>query len=245
MNDTIYLSVILPVYNEEKLIRNTLNEVESYLNSQNYTYEIIAVNDGSFDGTLKILDDFAGNTDNLKIVNNPGNRGKGYSVRSGMLAASGKYRLFMDADNSTDIKEVKKFIEALERGSDAAIGDRALAGSVITLNQPVYKKILGKIGNIFIRSLTIQGIKDTQCGFKCFTEELVRDIFPVLEIDRWAFDVEILALSLKRGYGIKSIPIAWKNRIESKVKLIDYLLTFADLIKIKINLLTNKYERAK
>lgn len=245
MNDNIYLSVILPAYNEEKLIRSTLNEVGGYLSAQNYTSEIIVVNDGSFDGTAKILDDIIQNTKKVKVINNPENRGKGYSVRRGMLEADGKYRLFMDADNSTDIKEIKRFLEAFEGGVDAVIGDRTLENSVILLHQPVYKKILGNIGNIFIRSFTVPGIKDTQCGFKCFTGKLVRDVFPVLRIDRWAFDVEILALALKRGYRIKNIPVVWKNRSESKVKVIDYFLTFADLVKIKINLLTNKYERAK
>ncbi|MFA6097815.1 MAG: dolichyl-phosphate beta-glucosyltransferase [Candidatus Paceibacterota bacterium] len=245
MNDDLYLSVILPAYNEEKLIRSTLNEVCGYLSAQNYTSEIIIVNDGSVDGTAKILDDIVRNAKNMKVINNPENRGKGYSVRRGMLEAGGKYRLFMDADNSTDIKEIKKFLELLEGGVDAVIGDRTLENSVILLHQPTYKKILGNIGNVFIRSLTVPGIKDTQCGFKCFTGKLVRDVFPVLGIDRWAFDVEILALALKRGYRIKNIPVVWKNRSESKVKVIDYVLTFADLVRIKINLLTNKYERAK
>lgn len=241
----IYLSVILPAYNEEKLIRSTVFEVEKYLKLQDYIFEVIVVNDGSSDGTADILNDICNKIEHFKIINNPENRGKGYSVRRGMLAASGKYRLFMDADNSTEIKEVNKFLEALEGGIGAAIGDRTLENSAILIRQPAYKKILGNIGNVFIRSLTVPGIKDTQCGFKCFTGKLVYDIFPYLEIDRWAFDVEILALALKRGYKIKTIPIAWKNRKESKVKLIDYFLTFADLVKIKINLLTNKYERAK
>lgn len=243
--DEIYLSVVLPVYNEEKLIRSTIFEVEKYLKAQDYTFEIIVVNDGSSDGTAKILNDICMEIKHVKIINNAGNRGKGYSVRQGMLAASGKYRLFMDADNSTDIKEVKKFMEALEGGVDAAIGDRTLSSSVILQHQPLYKKILGNIGNFFIRLLTIPGIRDTQCGFKCFSGKLVLDIFPDLEINRWAFDVEILALALRRGYKIKTIPIVWKNRNESKVRVIDYIFTFTDLVRIKINLLTNKYERAK
>lgn len=243
--DEIYLSVVLPVYNEERLIRSTILEVEKYLKAQDYTFEIIAVNDGSSDGTLKMLDDICTEIEFLKIINNSENRGKGYSVRQGMLAASGKYRLFMDADNSTDIKEVKKFLEALEGGIGAAIGDRTLSSSVILQHQPVYKKILGNVGNVLIRLLTVPGIKDTQCGFKCFSDKLVLDIFPDLEIDRWAFDVEILALALRRRYRIKTIPIVWKNRSESKVRAVDYIFTLKDLIRIKINLLTNKYERAK
>jgi len=245
MDNDVYLSVVLPVYNEERLIRSTIFEVEKYLKEQDYTYEIIAVNDGSSDGTARILNNICSEIEYVKIINNAENRGKGNSVRKGMLAATGKYRLFMDADNSTSITEVKKFLEALEGGVGAAIGDRTLSNSVILQHQPVYKKILGNIGNFFIRALTIPGIKDTQCGFKCFTHQLVSDIFPDLGIDRWAFDVEILALALKRGYRIKTIPIVWKNRSESRVKVIDYFFTFTDLIKIKINLLTNKYERAK
>jgi len=245
MHKNPYLSVIVPVYNEEKLISSTLVDIDGYLKTQAYEYEIIAVNDGSSDGTEKVLNVLEIEMKNIKIISNSANRGKGYSVRKGMLSASGEYRLFTDADNSTDIREVKKFLEILDSGIDVAIGDRTLANSVISIRQPAYKKILGNIGNIFIRLLTIPDIKDTQCGFKCFSRRFVENVFPDLKIDRWAFDVEILALALKRGYKIKTIPIVWKNRSESRVKIVDYLFTLADIAKIKINLLTNKYERPK
>lgn len=245
MENEIYISVVLPIYNEEKLLKNTLFDVDNYLKKQTFTYEIVAVDDGSMDGTAEILKNLLSEIKSLKIISNDCNRGKGYSVRRGILASKGNLRLFMDADNSTRITEIGKFINVIKNGADAAIGDRTLSESFIVVHQPTYKKIFGNLGNILIRAFAVPGIRDTQCGFKCFAKDFVEGIFPLLEIDRWAFDVEILALAKKRGYKIQVIPVVWKNRKESKVKIGDYFKTLLDLVKIKINLLTNKYERAK
>lgn len=245
MNEKIYLSVILPVYNEEKLIESTLFGVAEYLKAQNYRYEIIAIDDGSTDNTKSILTGLQNKIENLRTIFDDNNFGKGFVVRRALLAARGKFRLFMDSDNSTDISEVKKFLEVMEKEADVAIGDRTLASSIILKHQATYKKILGNIGNLFVRALIIPDIKDTQCGFKCFKEEVVEDIFPMLEINRWAFDMEILSLASKCGYKIKTIPVIWKDRRESRVKILDYLFTLLDLFKIKINIITNKYERGK
>lgn len=240
MND-IYLSIIIPAFNEEKLIKSTLESIDEFILKQNYNCEIIVVDDGSEDKTFSITKSLENKIENLTILKNDKNLGKGYSVRKGMLAAKGKFRLFMDADNSTNIDQIINFISYLEKGYEAVIGERSLKKSIILINQPVYKQILGNIGNIFIKALTVSGIDDTQCGFKCFSDKFVENVFPRLMIDGWGFDIEILAVAEKLGCKIKSVPVVWENRKNSKVNLKDYLFTLMELLKIKINLLTKKY----
>jgi dolichyl-phosphate beta-glucosyltransferase len=245
MSKEIYLSVIMPAYNEEKLIKSTLIEVDDFLSKQGYNYEIIVVDDGSKDGTSNILNNLQPTIKNLFVLKNDFNRGKGYSVKNGMLAAKGKFRLFMDADNSTTIDQISNFMLRLRNGYDIVIGDRSLGKSVILVNQPIYKQVLGNIGNIFIKILTIAEIKDTQCGFKVFSEKSAKDIFSKLTINRWGFDIEALAIAKKLGYRIQSVPVIWKNRSETKVRTRDYILTFKDLLKIKLNLIRKKYDDQK
>lgn len=242
MNREIYLSVIIPAYNEEKSIQSTLLKVDDFLCGQKYGYEIIVIDDGSKDETYKIVRNIENRVRNLTVLKNKKNLGKGYSVRKGMLAAKGKFRLFMDADNSTSINQIKNFIPFLEEGYEAVIGDRSLRESVILKNQPAYKQILGNIGNIFVKVLTVSGINDTQCGFKCFSDRFVEKVFPGLVINRWGFDMEILAIADKFGYRIKTVPIVWKNGGKSNVHPKDYFFTLLELFKIKINIIRKKYE---
>ncbi len=238
----IYLSVIIPTYNEEKLIGSTLIDINKYFCNKKYNYEIIVADDGSNDGTVNIVENARKSVNNLTIAQNDKNHGKGYAVRRAMLFANGKFRLFMDADNSTDIEQIENFIPYLEKGYDVAIGDRQLSESKIIKHQSIYKEFLGRFGNKAVKLLLVSEINDTQCGFKCFTSDFVNDIFPRLTIDRWGFDIEILALANKFGYKIKSVSVVWKNREESKLKILDYILTLKELIQIKINLITKKYE---
>jgi len=242
MSNEIYLSVIMPAYNEEKLIKNTLVEVDGFLSKQGYNYEIIVIDDGSVDETFSILKKLEASLGNLKIIKNDENRGKGYSIAKGMLFAKGKFRLFMDADNSTTIDQISNFMPHLENGYDIAMGDRALKESEIKKSQSLYKKLLGDFGNILIQFIAVSGISDTQCGFKIFSEKSARDIFSKLTIDRWGFDIEILAIAKKMGYKIKAVPVIWKNREETKVRARDYIFTLKELFKIKINLIRKKYD---
>lgn len=232
----------MPAYNEEKLIKNTLVEVDGFLSKQGYNYEIIVIDDGSEDRTFDILNNLQSIIRNLSILKNDKNRGKGYSVKKGMLAAKGKFRLFMDADNSTTIDQISNFMPYLENGYDIAMGDRALKESEIKKSQSLYKKLLGDFGNILIQFIAVSGISDTQCGFKIFSEKSARDIFSKLTIDRWGFDIEILAIAKKMGYKIKAVPVIWKNREETKVRARDYIFTLKELFKIKINLIRKKYD---
>lgn len=243
MEKEIYLSVIIPVYNEEKTIKDTLLDVNNFFANKNYNGELIIVDDGSIDDTVAIAGKLKSIIKNLVILENEKNYGKGYSVKRGILEAKGKYRLFMDADNATRIEQVDSFISFLENGFDIVIGDRSREESRIEKHQPFHRETLGKVGNILIRMLALSGIKDTQCGFKCFSDKFAKDIFPRLTINRWGFDVEILVLAKKFGYKIKSASIVWEDKKDSGVCLKDYILTLADLFKIKINLITKKYDK--
>jgi len=243
MKDEIYLSVIIPVYNEEKIIKKTLLDVNDFFAVQKYSGEIIVVDDGSRDKTIAIIEELKTIVKNLVILKNDKNRGKGYSVKEGMLAAKGKFRLFMDADNSTSIDQVKNFLPFLKNEYDIVIGNRGLRKSQIKKRQSFYKEILGNIGNILIRILAVPNINDTQCGFKCFSAEFVENVFPKLKINRWGFDIEILVLANKFNYKIKTVPIIWENRKESGVFLKDYFFTLFELSKIKINLLRKIYDK--
>ncbi len=243
MKEERYLSGMIPAYNEEKAIKNTLLEINSFFANKNYNGEIIVVDDGSCDNTVAVAKKLKSIIKNLTVLKNKKNCGKGYSVKRGVLAANGKYRLFMDADNSTKIKQVDGFISFLENGYDIVIGNRDIKESRIEKHQSFYKEILGDLGNVFIRLFAVPGISDTQCGFKCFSGKFAEDVFPRLTVSRWGFDVEVLALANKFGYKIKSAPIIWKNKEDSNVRLKDYILTLIDLFRIKINLITKKYDK--
>jgi dolichyl-phosphate beta-glucosyltransferase len=237
----MYLSIVIPAYNEEKRIKNTLLEVNRFLTTQDYPYEIIVADDGSKDGTVELVNNLKEKVKNLRVIDNKKNHGKGYVVRQGIMEAKGKYRLFMDADNATSVDQVKNLLPFFQEGYDVVIGNRDLKESEIKKHQSRFKEILGDIGNILIQILAVPGIKDTQCGFKCFSAKFVEEVFPKLKVDRWGFDIEILALARKFGYKIKTVPVVWINDEESKVSMSGYINTLKELFQIKWNLIIGKY----
>lgn len=243
MSSKPYLSVIIPAYNEEKRIAATLFDVGRYLSQQSYSYEIIVVSDGSTDGTVEIVESLKSQIENLKLIDNQQNHGKGYVVKQGILEAQGKYRLFMDADNSTSIDHLEKFWPEINSGFDIVIGSIEIKGAKIQETAAWYRRFLGKIAKYIIRIVAgLWQIHDTQRGFKLFIEKAVKEIFPKQTLMRWGFDFEILALAKKLGFKIKEVPVDWKNPGESKVKLSSYIRTFGELMKIKLNFITNKYK---
>ncbi|MEA1937407.1 MAG: dolichyl-phosphate beta-glucosyltransferase [Patescibacteria group bacterium] len=242
MEEKIYLSVIIPAYNEENRIKDTLLKIDKFLTARNYNYEIIVVDDGSCDGTVNLVQDLQKSIPELKIISNQKNYGKGYAVRQGILKARGEFRLFMDADNATDIEQIRNFLPFFQKGYEIVIGNRDLQNSQIKEHQPFYRELLGDLGNFLIQLLVISGIRDTQCGFKCFSEKFVEDIFPKLEINRWGFDIEILILAKKNNYKIKAVPVIWTNDVNSKVTLNSYLGTLKELLQIKWGLIKGKYK---
>lgn len=259
----MFLSVIIPAYNEERRLPETLKKVKEYLNSQSYEWEVLIVNDGSTDDTSKVSARLTRNWQHFRLIDNKINRGKGTVVKQGMLEAKGEWRLFMDADGSTDISEVQKLwtfanpkSEALstkqilnsndqniKRNYDIIIGSRYLRADSIKIKQPLIRRIVSRLGNILVRILL--GIKsaDTQCGFKLFSKEAAEKIFPLQTIERWGFDMEILAIAIKHGYKIKEVPVDWYDAEDSQVKKGAAFKTFKELMTIKWRLITKKYAK--
>lgn len=240
MNQKPYLSVIIPAYNEEKRIAATLRDVNDYLRQQNYSYEIILIDDGSKDQTVEVARHL--NIDFLRIIDNKENHGKGYVVKQAMLETNGSLRLFTDADNSTRLNEIESFLPYFKQGYDVVIGSIEISGSTIKERAAWYRRALGRIAKIIIRIILIWEIHDTQRGFKCFTEKSTVKIFPKQTIERWGFDMEILQIAKKQGFKIKELPVNWENPAGSKVTLGAYFSTFRELLKIKLNSLKGKYD---
>jgi dolichyl-phosphate beta-glucosyltransferase len=229
----IYLTVVVPAFNEEKRVGASLKRIRDYLGEKRWPSEIIVVDDGSLDATSEVaakeLEGFPN-----RVLKNEENRGKGYSVRRGMLEAQGEFALFSDADLSTPIEEVEALIGALGRGAHVAIGSRAAEGAAIEIHQPWVRENLGKLFNAFLQALVIRGIKDTQCGFKCFKQEVVGPIFSRMTVERWAFDVEILYLARRLGYTIAEVPVRWRNSPATKVSAgADGLRMLLDSLRIR------------
>lgn len=230
----LYLSIIIPAYNEERKIVSTLGRVLKYLSTKHYLWEIILVDDGSIDRTSEVARGMI-KDEGLTVIKNPVNQGKGYSVKKGVLASNGEVILFSDADLSTPIEELDKIITWLNEGYDIVIGSRALPESAIEIRQPRYREIMGKIFNIIVRTIGLNEFRDTQCGFKCFKREGALKAFNLQKINGFAFDVEILYIAKKFGLKIKDVPIRWINSSESKVHLIKgFLSMFLELLKIRL-----------
>ncbi|HEY4509779.1 MAG TPA: dolichyl-phosphate beta-glucosyltransferase [Candidatus Paceibacterota bacterium] len=237
----IKLSVIIPVYNEENRLPKTLKAVDEYLRTQSYKYEILVVNAGSTDRTKELVETAMREMQNLSILNRK-NRGKGYAVREGMLAARGQYRMFMDADNSTSIDQVSKMWPEFEKGADVVIGSRDIKDAQIAVSQPLWRQTLGNVFNLIVQTLSgLWGMWDTQCGFKGFSAAAAQEIFARCTIDQWAFDVEVLVIAKKSGYKIKEIPVTWINDKESKVRLKGMVKMLLEVLQISINNLMGKY----
>jgi len=239
----MYLSVIIPAYNEERRLPKTLEEIDKYLRGQSYDYEILVVNDGSKDRTAEVAKSLMLKIRNLKVTGYEKNQGKGYAVRFGMLEAKGDYRIFTDADNSTSIDQIEKIWPELEKGYDIVIGSRDVKGAILDPPQPWLRKVLLGEGFKLYRKIVLNlwGTEDTQCGFKCFTKLATENIFPRCRINRFAFDPEILIIAKKMGYKIKEIPVYWRNDPESKVKPKWIINMAVDLLKIRFNLIKGMY----
>lgn len=240
--DDIYLSVVIPAYNEEKRIGNTLDSIINYLDKKDYKSEIVVVVDGATDFTLDVVNRFGKKDSRIRTAENRITRGKGYSVKKGILETRGRFALFTDADLSTPISEVEKLIHWLEKGYDVAIGSRSLRDSQVEIHQPFVRESMGKIFNKIMSLLVCTGFKDTQCGFKCFKRQAIDKIFNRQTIDGFAFDVEIILIATRRGFRVKEVPVRWLNSPHSKVSIFrDPLVMFFDLLRIKCYDLMRKY----
>jgi dolichyl-phosphate beta-glucosyltransferase len=237
-----YLSIIVPAYNEAERIPQALLAMDKQLASATYSYEIFVVNDGSKDNTAEIVKKMTKLVRNLKLIDLRENVGKGGAVRQGMLLSAGQIRIFSDADNSTSIDQFENMMPFFKEGYDVVIGSRAVRGAKLDPPEPWYKQIAGKLGNLFIQTLVLPGIWDTQCGFKAFTAEAAQRVFKASEIGGWGFDVEILALARKSGYRIKEVPVRWVNDTRSHVGFSAYLHVLLETVTIRWKLWRGEYD---
>jgi len=243
-SEDVILSVIIPAYKEEKRIGNTLLSLDKYLSPLGFAYEIIVVIDGSPDNTFSVTEKYQKMIKNLSIINNPENHGKGYVVKQGLLAAKGMYRLFMDADNSVTINQIENFSPHFEdREVGIVIGSRDIKGANIKVHQSKLKEMAGNFGNVLIRIVAgLWGIPDTQCGFKILTAEAAELVCPLMKVNRFGFDFEMLVLIKKLGFKIAQAPVVWINDEASTVTLSSYLGVFKELFQVRWNLWTGKYD---
>jgi glycosyltransferase involved in cell wall biosynthesis len=240
--DDCRYSIVIPAFNESARIGTTLDKVLRYIAQRDWNAEVIAVNDGSRDNTAEIIQEFAAKRPTLRLLQNPGNRGKGYSVRNGMLHARGQVLLFSDADLSSPIEEAEKLFTAVEQGADIAIGSRWLQSELQTQRQPLYRQLFGRIFNLLLRTILGLKFKDTQCGFKAFSRHAAQTIFPLQRIERWGFDPELLYLARKFGLVVAEVPVAWAHSTGTRISpLRDGSRMFFEMLKIRWNALTGKY----
>jgi glycosyltransferase involved in cell wall biosynthesis len=235
-------SIVIPAYNESARLGATLDKVLAYVHGQGWDAEVIVVNDGSRDNTADIVRAYSAKDPALRLVENPGNRGKGYSVRNGMLNARGRVVLFSDADLSSPIEEAPKLFEALEQGADIAIGSRWLRAETQTQRQPLHRQLFGRIYNLVLRITLGLQFADTQCGFKAFKQAAVQAIFPLQKIERWGFDPEILFLARKLKFKVKEVPVAWGHSGGTRINpLVDGSRMVMEMLRIRWYDLTGKY----
>lgn len=240
--DNKSLSVVIPAYNEEKRLLPTLERVHAFLSANYRDFEILVVDDGSADATVKVAGEFAAAHDRTRLLSNGRNMGKGAAIRKGVLESKGSMVLISDADLSTPVEELEKLKTYIEEGYHVVAGSRALPGADVRVHQPFHREIMGRIFNLFVQGLLVSGIKDTQCGFKLFTGPEARALFSKAIIDGFSFDAEILFLARKSGLKIKETPVVWLNSAASTVRIAsDPAKMFLQLFKVRLNWLRGRY----
>lgn len=237
----MYLSIIVPAYNEEKRIPRTLRAIHSYMSKQDYDYEIIVANDGSKDHTKEVVLELTKEIPHLIFLDLPKNGGKGYAVQQGILSSKGDFCLFTDADNSTSIEQIEKLLPFIAQGYDIVVSSRHAPGANILIPQPKMRIILGTLFRTFVGILLPTGVYDTQNGFKLFTRPAAFTIFSQQRVFRWAFDVEVLSIAKKLGFNIKEVGITWKNDEASQMNFKGMVNSIWELFIVRKNLWTGTY----
>ncbi len=236
-----FLSIVIPAHNEENRLPRTLGQIFTFLEKQNYSSEVVIVENGSSDRTLEIAREYASRHPNLIVIHED-QRGKGNAVRRGMMTARGEYRFICDADLSMPIEEVQKFIPPALSNFDLAIASREAPGAV-RYNEPPYRHWGGRAINLIIRLLILPGLNDTQCGFKCFSAQAAETLFYQQTLTGWSFDIEILYIARRKRLSIREIPIHWYFETESKVNAVrDALRMISDIFRIHINAIRGRYD---
>lgn len=236
------LSIIVPAHNEENRLPQSLEAILEFVHTQPYQSEIIVVENGSSDRTAQISQDYAERYPEIQALKEP-IAGKGLAVRKGMVAAKGDFRFICDADLSMPIEEVNFFLPPQAPPFDVAIASREVPGA-IRYDEPYYRHLIGRAFNLLVRIVTLPGLQDTQCGFKCFRADAAEELFPLQTIGGWTFDVEILFIAKKRGMRVIEVPINWYFNSGSRVRILrDSATMFADLFRIRLNNLKGIYDK--
>lgn len=238
------ISIVIPAYNEERRLGASLAAVDAYLERRGFGFaEILVVDDGSTDSTASVVERFGAEHPRVRLLRNPGNRGKGYSVRHGVLEAKGEWVLFTDADLSAPIEELEKLIAATcQQKADIAIGSRALDRSLIEEHQSFFRETAGRIFNLLLRLLTGLPFHDTQCGFKLYRREAAQEVFRRQRLERFGFDAEVLYIARKLGYRCVEVPVRWSHSAGTKVRMLrDSLDMFLDLLRVRWNDVRGRY----
>jgi glycosyltransferase involved in cell wall biosynthesis len=237
-------SIVIPAYNEGERLAASIPKILQYVLERGMNAEIIVVNDGSRDTTANVVRNFAASNSSILLVENPGNRGKGYSVRNGMLQARGAVALFTDADLSSPITEADKLFAAVAQGADVAIGSRWLQRELQTERQPLLRQLFGRLFNLGLRLVLGLKYKDTQCGFKAFNSRAIETVFTRQQIERWGFDPELLFLADRFGLRTAEVPVEWAHDHRSKISpLRDGLRMGTEMLKVRWNWLLGRYRR--
>ena len=242
LNTVPRYSIVIPAYNEGARLPQTLASVFGCIRARGWDAEVIVVNDGSTDATAEVVRELARSAPELRLIENPGNRGKGYSVRTGMLAARGEVALFTDADLSSPIEEAERLFAAIAQGAQIAICSRWLDASRQSHRQPLYRQFFGRCFNAVTRAVMRLPFADTQCGFKAFTREAAQTVFPLQTIERWGFDPEILLIALRQGLRITEVPVSWAHDERTRLSYLrDGLRMLEEIAQIRWNTLLGRY----
>jgi glycosyltransferase involved in cell wall biosynthesis len=237
-------TIVIPAYNESERLSTSIPKVMEYIRERGLSAEVIVVNDGSRDSTAEVVRNFAASDGSIVLLENPGNRGKGYSVRNGMLHARGAVALFTDADLSSPITEADKLFDAIRQGADVAIGSRWVQRELQTERQPLLRQLFGRFFNLGLRLVLGLKYKDTQCGFKAFNRRAIETVFTRQQIERWGFDPELLFLADRFGLETAEVPVEWAHDHRSKISpLRDGLKMGIEMLRIRWNWLLGRYRR--
>jgi glycosyltransferase involved in cell wall biosynthesis len=237
-----YLSIIIPVYNEEKRLPTALRQVSDFIDQQTFNCEVVVVENGSRDRTLEIAEEFAVSHPAFQVLSES-KPGKGNAIRRGMLHARGAYRFFCDVDFSMPVSEIPRFFPPAIQDVDITIASREAPGAV-RFDEPQYRHLTGRVFNTLVRLLVLPGLHDTQCGFKCFRAEVAKELFKLQTLDGWSFDSEVLFIARRKGYSILEIPIPWYYNPDSRVRLIkDSYQMAVDMLRIRLNAMRGLYDR--